>query len=309
MWNALFKEVIMANVSEIPNIASQISFLYVEHAYIHVKDSAILIIKGGTKTPVPSYSLACLILGPGTSISHAAITALQGSGCLVCWEGENQKSFYAYGMEENRKSKNFLKQVDYYSNQELHMQVVKKMYQKRFPDVSLTRKSLSQLRGMEGIRVKDQYKETAEKYGIEWSGRSYNSDDWESMDFANQAIIIGNKLLYTICHTVILALGYSATIGFIHTGTMRAFVYDLSDLYKFDYVIKPVFKAISQGAKESDDIRTVIRKEIYTKKLIQQIVNDLGWLFEENNIPLVSEQGLWDTKQNIVPFGKNWGDS
>ena len=78
------------SVSKIPNITSQISFLYVEHAYIHVKDSAILIIKGNTKTPVPSYSLGCLILGPGTSITHAAIIALQGSGCLVCWEGENQ---------------------------------------------------------------------------------------------------------------------------------------------------------------------------------------------------------------------------
>lgn len=77
----------MPNYSEIPNVVSQISFLYVEHAYIHVKDSSILVIKGETKTPIPSYSLACLILGPGTNITHAAISALQGSGCVICWEG------------------------------------------------------------------------------------------------------------------------------------------------------------------------------------------------------------------------------
>lgn len=297
------------SVSNIPNITSQISFLYVEHAYIHVKNSAILIIKGSTKTPVPSYSLGCLILGPGTSITHAAITALQGSGCLVCWEGENQKAFYAYGMEENRKSKNFLKQVDYYSNQELHMKVVKKMYQKRFPDISLKRKSLAQLRGMEGLRVKNQYKEVAERYGIHWVGRVYDSTDWDSIDFQNQSIITGNKLLYNICHSVILALGYSATIGFIHTGSMRSFVYDIADLYKLNYVIEPVFKALSEGASDEDDIRSAIRKEIYTNKLIKQMVKDLGWLFEEDHIPLVNDEGLWDTKQNIVPYGKNWGDS
>lgn len=297
------------SVSKIPNITSQISFLYVEHAYIHVKDSAILIIKGNTKTPVPSYSLGCLILGPGTSITHAAIIALQGSGCLVCWEGENQNNFYAYGMEENRKSKNFLKQIDYYSNQELHMRVVKKMYQKRFPNVSLTRKSLSQLRGMEGIRVKNQYQELAEKYGIEWSGRKYNSDDWDSMDFQNQSIIIGNKLLYNICHSVILALGYSPTIGFIHTGSMRSFVYDLADLYKIQFVIEPVFKALSEGAANENNIRSIIRKEIYENKLIKQMVKDLGWIFEEEDMPLVNDEGLWDTKQNIVPYGKNWGNS
>ena len=124
----------MANIPEIPNVHSQISFIYVEHAYIHVQDSAILIIKKGIKTPIPSCTLACLILGPGTTITHAAIRLLQGSGCVVIWDGEGQRAFYAYGMEESRKSKNFLKQVDYYSNQKLHMKVVKKMYQKRFCD-------------------------------------------------------------------------------------------------------------------------------------------------------------------------------
>lgn len=299
----------MPNYSDIPNIASQISFLYVEHAYIHVKDSAILIIKGENKTPIPSYSIACLILGPGTKITHAAISSLQGSGCLVCWEGENQRTFYAYGMEESRKSKNFLKQVDCYSNQELHMRVVKKMYEKRFPSVNLERKSLSQLRGMEGNRVKEQYKEISEKYNITWDSRKYGLDDWNSLDFSNQALTIGNKLLYNICHAVILALGYSPTIGYIHTGTMRSFVYDVADLYKLEYVIEPVFRAISNGVDSFEDIRTEIRKEVYSKKLIQQIVNDICWLFEENNIPLVDDAGLWDTRQNIVPYAKNWGDS
>lgn len=299
----------MSNCTEIPNVISQISFLYVEHAYIHIKDSAILIIKGDSKTPIPSYSLACLILGPGTNITHAAISALQGSGCLICWEGEQQRTFYAYGMEENRKSKNFLKQIDFYSNQELHMRVVKKMYQKRFEDVDLKRKSLSQLRGMEGVRVKEQYKKVSEKYGVQWIARQYDIKDWNSIDFPNQCLTVGNKLLYNICHAVILALGYSPTIGFIHTGTMRSFVYDVADLYKLEYVIEPVFKAISNGVDDFEGIRAEIRKEAYSKKLIQQIINDLAYLFEEGNIPLVDDAGLWDTKQNIVPYAKNWGDA
>lgn len=297
----------MANIPEIPNVQSQISFIYVEHAYIHVQDSAILIIKKGIKTPIPSCTLACLILGPGTTITHAAIRLLQGSVCVVIWDGEGQRAFYAYGMEESRKSKNFLKQVDYYSNQKLHMKVVKKMYQKRFPNVDLTRMSLSQMRGSEGLRVKAIYQEYANKYGIAWNKRSYNRDDWDSTDFINKALTVGNKLLYNICHAVILALGYSATIGFIHTGNMRSFVYDLSDLYKKDFVIDVVFEAVSRGITDLELIRSLVRKKVFEEKLIRTMVNDINELFDEKEMILVDDQGLWDTKQNIVPFSKNWG--
>lgn len=297
----------MANIPEIPNVQSQISFIYVEHAYIHVQDSAILIIKKGIKTPIPSCTLACLILGPGTTITHAAIRLLQGSGCVVIWDGEGQRAFYAYGMEESRKSKNFLKQVDYYSNQKLHMKVVKKMYQKRFPNVDLTRMSLSQMRGSEGLRVKAIYQEYANKYGIAWNKRSYNRDDWDSTDFINKALTVGNKFLYNICHAVILALGYSATIGFIHTGNMRSFVYDLSDLYKKDFVIDVVFEAVSRGTTDLELIRSLVRKKVFEEKLIRTMVNDINELFDEKEMILVDDQGLWDTKQNIVPFSKNWG--
>lgn len=293
---------------EIPNITSQISFLYVEHAYIHVQDSAILIIKQGAKTPVPSYALACLILGPGTTITHAAIKLLQNSGCIVVWDGQDQNVFYASGMEESRKSKNFLKQVDYYSSEKLHMQVVKKMYQKRFPDKDLKRMSLSQMRGAEGIRVKEQYKESAEKYGVEWDGRTLHLEDWDANSFVNQALTVGNKLLYNICHAVILAMGYSPTIGFIHTGNMRSFVYDIADLYKKDFIIDTVFSAIANGASTLEEIQTSVRNKVYTKKLIQTIVDDLSELFDDENVKTVDDQGLWDTKQNIVPYSVNWGE-
>ena len=89
--------------SEIVNIDEKISYLYVEHARIHVDDSAILILKNNTRTAIPSYKISCLILGPGTSITHAAIEAIQNSGTLICWEGEHMRTFYAYGMEESRK--------------------------------------------------------------------------------------------------------------------------------------------------------------------------------------------------------------
>ena len=40
-----------------------------------------------------------------------------------------------------------------------------------------------------------------------------------------------NACLYGVCHAAIVAAGYSAALGFIHTGKMLSCVYDVADLY------------------------------------------------------------------------------
>lgn len=293
--------------SELPQITEQISFLYIEHARIYVQDSSIVIIQETKKTEIPSYALLCLILGPGTSITHAAISALQSSGVLICWEGNHMSQFYAYGMQENRKSKNILTQVNYFSNQKLHLTVVRKMYQLRFPDRDFSHMTLSQMRSAEGERVKKEYHDLAEKYGVDWERREYKADDWESQSLINQSLTIGNKLLYNVCHSAILAMGYSPTLGFIHTGTMRSFVYDLADLYKSEIVFEPAFRLTSQNIADISVMRTEFRKEMVNNKLLSRISKDLPWLFDSNLVQIASEEGLWDNSVSTVLYGVNYG--
>ncbi len=51
------------------------------------------------------------MLGPGTTITHAAIRALADNGCLVAWTGEERIRMYAAGRGETRFARNIQRQA------------------------------------------------------------------------------------------------------------------------------------------------------------------------------------------------------
>ncbi len=283
-------------------MSDRLPYMYIEHAIIEQCDSSVQILQGKERIPVPVASLACLILGPGCSVTHRAIEAMDDSGCLLIWSGEHMRAWYATGMQENRSSANLLKQATYYADSVKHMNVVRWMYQKRFDgEMPVKGRSLEQLRGAEGLRMRDLYQKYAEEYGVEWKGRRYDREDFDSQDTIQQLITVGNKYLYNVCHAVIVGLGYSPAIGFIHTGTMRSFVYDVADLYKHEYVIPLAFKSSAEGSTDFANFRHELRDIIMQKRLISVICSDLAGMFEERikeSDNTSSEGFLWDPADN-----------
>ena len=79
----------------LPKIRDRWSYLYIEHAKIDKEDQAIAFHDAMGTTPVPCAGLTLLMLGPGVSITHAAILTLADNGCLVAWVGEHGVRFYA----------------------------------------------------------------------------------------------------------------------------------------------------------------------------------------------------------------------
>ena len=57
----------------LPKIRDSWSYLYVEHCRIDQEDKAIAIHDATGRTPVPCEVLTLLMLGPGTTITHAAV--------------------------------------------------------------------------------------------------------------------------------------------------------------------------------------------------------------------------------------------
>ena len=90
--------------------------------------------------------------------------------------------------------------------------------------------NLQQVRGMEGLRVRDAYVKVSRETGVTWSGRSYRRDEWNKADPVNRALSCANSCLYGICHAAIVSAGYTPALGFVHTGKMLSFVYDIADL-------------------------------------------------------------------------------
>lgn len=264
------------DLHQLPKFRDALSYIYVEHAIVDRYEKSIAIHDKEGITPIPAASLSVLMLGPGTKITHAAVMTLADNNCLVIWSGEENVRFYASGMGGTRSATPLLRQAYLASNESTRLEVVKRMYQMRFVepvDPSLT---VEQLRGKEGIRVREAYARMSKETGVPWTGRSYDRMDWRSADPVNRALSAANSCLYGVCHAAILSVGYSPAIGFIHTGKQLSFVYDIADLYKVELTIPLAFRiAADPPADLERQVRLRLRDVFRESRLVQRIIPDI----------------------------------
>ena len=301
------------DLHELPRLSDSISYVYVEHSIIEQQDSSIVLLTKDGRIPVPVASTTCLLIGPGTSVTHAAIKAICENGCLAVWCGEDLGRVYATGLGETRSSQNLLRQAALCMDEASHLEVVKRMYARRFPKLAQEGKTLEQLRGMEGIRVKETYKAMSRLTGVPWHGRDYKTTAWEEADPINRAISVANALLYSVCQAAVVSLGYSTALGFIHTGKMLSFVYDVADLYKTEITVPAAFEAVKES-KGKDDldyrVRMNCRKRIQMIQLMQRVPQDLAVIFDvsaEEQLSAAVTGSLWDEDGETVSGGRNFG--
>lgn len=266
---------------ELPKLRDSLSYLYIEHAIIDRSQNAIEYIQEDGRVMVPVAALCVLMLGPGTSISHAAVKVLADNGCTILWTGADVTRCYGQGLGETRKAYHLLKQAELVSYPEKRERVVLNMYRFRFDTLPDEYISLQQLRGMEGARVKAAYAEAGKKYGVKWHGRNYNRGKWEDADPVNRSLSAGNALLNGICHAAIVSGGYSPALGFIHTGRQLSFVYDIADLYKAEITIPIAFQMAAETNKDIEKrTRAAVREKFREVKLLKRILPDIDHLLE-----------------------------
>jgi CRISPR-associated protein Cas1 len=303
----------------LPKVRDSFSHLYVEHCRIDQEDKAIALHDADGKTLVPCANLILLLAGPGTSVTHAAIRTLAENGCLVIWTGEMSVRFYAQGMGETRVAHNLLHQARLSSVPALRLQVVRRMYEMRFTEPLKPGLTLRQIRGKEGIRVREAYAQASRATGIKWSGRAYQRDKWTAADPINRALSAANSCLYGICHAAIVSAGYSPALGFIHTGKMLSFVYDIADLYKADTTIPLAFRTVAEGETNLESrIRHACRDAFHSERILKRIIPDIERALD---VPMPQNEevdfdaddaapgGLWDPETGITTGGVNWDDS
>lgn len=271
----------MQNLRELPKLRDSLSYLYVEHAILDKKQQAVEFIKKEGRTLIPVANLSVLFLGPGTSITHAAVKTLADSGCSILWTGQDVTRFYAQGMGETRKAQRLLYQSALVSDEWKHKQVVLRMYHHRFNYQLPEKLNLQQIRGHEGVRMRQAYAEASRKYGVKWNGRKYNRGSWNSTDPINRALSAANALLNGICHAAIISGGYSPGLGFIHTGKQLSFVYDIADLYKVEITIPTAFATVAESEdKLSSRVRTACREKFKQTRLLKRILPDIDSLLD-----------------------------
>lgn len=228
-------------------IKERLSILYIEKGGLDVLDGAFVVVdKNGVRTHIPVGGVACLMLEPGTRVSHAACALAARVGTLLVWVGEAGVRVYSAGQPGGARSDRLLYQAKLALDPELRLKVVRKMYSMRFGEDPPARRSVEQLRGIEGARVREMYKRIGKKFGVEWKSRNYDTQEWDRGDLPNRCLSAATSCLYGVTEAAVLAAGYAPAVGFIHTGKPLSFVYDVADIFKFDTVVPVAFKVAAK---------------------------------------------------------------
>ena len=257
--------------------------LYLEKGRLEVDDSSIKWFGAdGLVTRVPAATLSALILGPGTTITHAAIKACSQSNLPVLWTGEDGLRFYATGIAPNHANSMARKQATIWGNTKKREIVARRMFRFRFEDGEIDSATIQQLRGMEGKRVKIAYAKLGAEFGVTWKGRDYNQSNWNLSDGINRSLSAANASLYALTASVICSMGFIPQLGFVHDAGTLPLVYDIADLYKHETSWPAAFKAIAADPHDDGTLaRKLLKEHIESSRLLQRMPRDLTKLLSD----------------------------
>lgn len=96
-------------------------------------DGAFVVVdKTGVRTHIPVGGVACLMLEPGTRVSHAACALSARVGTLLVWIGEAGVRLYSAGQPGGARADKLLYQARLALDDSLRLKVVRKMVALRF---------------------------------------------------------------------------------------------------------------------------------------------------------------------------------
>jgi len=262
----------------LPQVKDKYPFLYLERGRLEIDDSSIKWIDADNNVvPLPVATLNALLLGPGTTVTHDAVKTAVSANCSICWVGEDSLLFYAAGFLPTADTRNLKQQIELASDAEKSLEVARRMFARRFPDAELQGKSMQEMMGMEGYRVRGLYQQKAEEYQVGWKGRQFTPGKFELGDITNQILTATNAALYGILCSAVHSTGYSPHVGFIHSGSPMPFIYDLADLYKEQLCVDLAFALTRDlaGRYDKNKVSAAFRQRVIAMGLLARVGEDI----------------------------------
>jgi len=288
-------------------IKDRVSVLFLERGQLDVLDgSFVLVDKNGVRTHIPVGGVACLMLEPGIRVSHAAVTLASRVGCLLVWVGEAGVRLYASGQPGGARADRLLYQAKLALDDAARLKVVRKMYELRFHEKPPEKRSVEQLRGIEGVRVRKLYELLAKQFKVTWVRRNYDHTSWGSGDIPNRCLSAATACMYGICEAAILAAGYAPAVGFIHTGKPQSFVYDIGDIFKFETVVPVAFRIAGRNPSNPErEVRLACRDTFRQSGLLKRIIPTIEQVLAAGELlpPVVPEESVMPAIPNKEQLG------
>lgn len=307
--------------TDIGRAEDRLSTIYVSHARIDRDANALVLEQQSGSVHLPVAMTAAVLLGPGTTITQAAVVLLADSGTSVAWVGEQGVRMYAHGLATARSARLLLRQAWLVSSPPRRLGVARRMYALRFPGEDVSGLTMQQLRGREGARVRAVYRAESKRTGVPWHGRQYAAGDAFAVgDDINRLLSAAHASLYGVSHAAVVSLGCSPGLGFVHTGNALAFVHDVADLYKAEISIPAAFDAAAAGKASEAAARHAVRDRAKEGRLLERIVRDVHELLEPAQdvlpMPVPVDDGPWlwgddgaAGTPTALPGGTAWGQA
>lgn len=292
-------------------VEDRATFLHLERCTISRDSNAITATDQQGTVHVPAATLSAVLLGPGTRVTHHAMMLLAQCGVTVVWVGEQGVRYYAHGSPLARSTRLLEAQAEAVTNTRKRLAVARRMYEMRFPDEAVSGLTMQQLRGREGARVRSLYRRHSERSGVDWRRRDYDPDHFGDSDAINRALSAAHASLYGIVHAVIVSMGCSPGLGFVHTGHSRSFVYDMADLYKAECTIPIAFDVVADDPPDvSGEVRRAVRDALRQGDVLKRCVRDLRGLLlpDETSDFDVDVIQLWDDREGAVAAGVSYSE-
>jgi CRISPR-associated protein Cas1 len=269
------------SVSRLP-ISQRIGFVCLEKGYLEKDGHALVFRQSDFMQAIPVGQLACILLGAGTVVTRDAVALCADRGCLLLWTGDGGVRVYSAGLPGGASPTALLRQAQIITDPAKHLHAARQLFALMFQDEAPITRSIEQLRGLEGARVKQIYKQLADQYKVKWTGRNYQVGNPNSGDPINQALTYAHQALYGMAESAILALGYSPALGIVHQGDARSLVYDVADVIKFETSAPLAFETVSEGVHNLDSrIRLAFRKRATEFKILPRLVGIVQSVFGE----------------------------
>lgn len=266
---------------ELARASDRISFIYLERCTVHRDSNAVTAEDADGIRHIPVATIGTLLLGPGTRVTHQAMSLLGDAGARVVWVGENGVRYYAGGRALTRSAALAEAQARLWANRATRLQVAREMYRIRFPGLDVDSKTRQQLLGHEGNRIDACYRAESKRTGVPWHGRHYIPGDFSSGDAPNQGITAAAHCLYGVAQTVVGALGLSPSLGFVHSQSDLAFALDVADLYRSTIAVPVAFDVAKEGDHDvGARTRRAMRDLIYHQGLLDRCVRDVKALID-----------------------------
>ncbi|TVR13366.1 MAG: type I-E CRISPR-associated endonuclease Cas1 [Planctomycetota bacterium] len=238
---------------------------------------------------IPFQMVSVLLLAPGCTISHDVMRLCARHGTGIIAVGEDGTRSYTFPPLSPDRSQLARAQARCWADPSTRVTIARAMFAMRFDQV-LPSTDINVLRGIEGARIKESYKQIATQYRVPWSGRKYDPSRPEAADSPNQAINHVATAVAAAAWTAVAAVGAIPQLGFIHEDSGGSFVLDIADLYRTEVTFPVAMQTVVQSSKEPHQpLERIARRcagaAFRKHKLITAMIDRIKLLFQDHLRP------------------------